>query len=84
MIVIPYRPEVTTEGRITDALRALESAVFYGPHPCRLCGDTIVKASRAQGGAEYDEPDGPIYPNTQWVPHTCRGRDAAPQPSVQS
>lgn len=56
--------------------------IYYGPHACGDCypdkkGEpgsavTIVKVSREQGGAEFDYPDGPIYPNTVWVPHVHR------------
>ena len=46
-------------------------AVFYGPHRCVRCHALICKASFEQGGAEYDYPDGPIYPNTAWSLHEC-------------
>lgn len=46
--------------------------VYYGPHPCeRGCGVQIAKAERAKGGAEWEYPEGPIYPNTRWRIHTC-------------
>jgi hypothetical protein len=52
-----------------------DDIVYYGPHACGVCGVMIVKAAREQGGAEYDAPSGPIYPNTRWRPHVHR-RDA--------
>lgn len=30
--------------------------VWYGPHNCEVCGVTIVKASREQGGSEFEPP----------------------------
>lgn len=48
-----------------------DDRVFYGPHPCKACGKTITKASHHQGGEEFDYPDGPIYPNTEWRRHDC-------------
>lgn len=33
------------------------NATWYGPHACAVCGVTIVKAAREQGGAEYEPPD---------------------------
>jgi hypothetical protein len=49
-----------------------KKTVFYGPHECaRGCGARIVKASREDGGREYDYPvEGP-YPNTKWQKHVC-------------
>lgn len=56
--------------------------VFYGPHDCaRGCGKTIVKAAIEQGGEEFDQPEGPIYPNTVWGRHTC---EKAEQPGVDA
>jgi hypothetical protein len=53
--------------------------VFYGPHPCVHCGWMIVKEGNLEPGdhrgAEFDYPDGPIYPNTRWVPHVHRDVD---------
>jgi hypothetical protein len=46
--------------------------VFYGPHLCQKCGRMIVRASFEDGGESFDQPDGPIYPNTVWVQHVCR------------
>ena len=49
---------------------ATDQWTFYGPHPCEVCGVTIVKAARKHGGAEFYYPaEGPIYPNTRWWPH---------------
>jgi hypothetical protein len=45
---------------------------FYGPHACSDCKKLIVKASREEGGAAFDQPDGPIYPNTEWQRHNCQ------------
>lgn len=33
-----------------------ENTVWYGPHACAVCGVTIVKAAREQGGAEFEAP----------------------------
>ena len=49
----------------------MDDRVFYGPHPCARCGAMIAKASYTQGGEEFDYPDGPIYPNTDWRRHNC-------------
>lgn len=43
--------------------------VWYGPHACGICGQLIIKAARAQGGAEYNAPSGPVYPNTRYERH---------------
>lgn len=61
---------------ITDA------TVFYGPHPCARCGMPIVKSSKESGGLEFDQPGPePVYPNTTWHTHRCRGdADAPPSP----
>ena len=48
-----------------------DDRVFYGPHPCDVCGKTIAVASRTQGGEKFEYPDGPIYPNTVWARHNC-------------
>lgn len=45
--------------------------IFYGPHECDVCGKTICKVSKDQGGEEYDYPTGIIYPNTEWKKHSC-------------
>ena len=60
----------------------MSGVVFYGPYACENCypdapaipvpSVLIVKAAREQGGAEFDYPEGPIYPNTVWVPHVHR------------
>lgn len=46
--------------------------VFYGPHPCERCGEEIAKVAREQGGDEYQYPEGPVYPNSEWRPHKCK------------
>ena len=51
----------------------LKRAVFYGPHPCEVCGKRIAKAARANGGAAFDFPDEGPYPNTEWRLHECSG-----------
>lgn len=45
--------------------------VYYGPHSCENCGANIVKAGFEWGGATFNAPEGPIYPNTEWHPHIC-------------
>jgi hypothetical protein len=46
-------------------------AVYYGPHACDCCGVLIAKMGREWGGTAYTYPEGPIYPNTEWVLHSC-------------
>lgn len=58
-----------------------ERTVFYGPHPCERCGQSIIRAGAKHGGTEYDAPEGPIYPNTYWRWHDCPARETpAPHP----
>lgn len=45
--------------------------IYYGPHPCRNCGDLICKMGHEFGGNAFTYPNGPIYPNTEWHPHVC-------------
>ena len=45
--------------------------VYYGPHTCENCGVMIVKMGTEWGGTAFTNPDGPIYPNTEWHPHVC-------------
>lgn len=45
--------------------------VYYGPHSCENCGAMIVKMGREFGGNAFDQPSGPIYPNTEWHVHVC-------------
>lgn len=52
-----------------------DKRVFYGPYDCPHCRALICKAAREDGGAEYDYPEGPIYPNTLWVRHAHYWRD---------
>jgi hypothetical protein len=52
----------------------IQADVWYGPHPCGVCGATIAKKSEEHGGDEVDYPEGPIYPNTEWKPHVHRER----------
>lgn len=48
---------------------------YYGPHPCPNCGAQVVKMAEEFGGNAFNQPDGPIYPNTEWFPHVCDPRD---------
>ena len=61
-----------------------DERVFYGPHPCEACGGMICKASRGQGGEEFDYPEGPIYPNTEWKRHSCVSKDCLNRPVLSS
>jgi hypothetical protein len=45
--------------------------VYYGPHTCENCGVLIVKMGTEWGGTAFTNPEGPIYPNTEWHPHVC-------------
>ena len=45
--------------------------VYYGPHTCENCGVSIVKMGTEWGGNAFTNPEGPIYPNTEWFPHVC-------------
>ena len=45
--------------------------VYYGPHTCPNCGVLIVKMGTEFGGTAFTNPEGPIYPNTEWHPHVC-------------
>lgn len=45
--------------------------VYYGPHACENCGAMIVRMGREFGGNAFNQPDGPIYPNTEWHIHVC-------------
>ena len=45
--------------------------VYYGPHTCENCGALIVKMGHEWGGTAFTNPEGPIYPNTEWHPHVC-------------
>jgi len=59
----------TNEVSITDP-----TIVFYGPHPCDLCGKgPIVRGSVEQGFGDIrlDSPNEPIYPNHAWKEHRC-------------
>lgn len=48
--------------------------IYYGPHACDNCGDVIVRAGREFGGNAFNQPEGPIYPNTEWHVHICDPR----------
>lgn len=68
---VTYPPEP----RSLSTSEEITKAVFYGPHECVHCGCLIVKQGNlppGQNGAEYDYPEGPIYPNTTWVSHVHR------------
>lgn len=49
-------------------------AIFYGPFSCERCAETICRMGREFGDEVYTYPQGPIYPNTEWVPHVCEQR----------
>src|SRR5438105_1294622 len=56
----------------------MDTRTFYGPHACATCGALICKASREEGGEEFDYPEGLIYPNTVWRPHVHRADSPLP------
>jgi len=43
-------------------------STFYGPHPCAVCGRTIMRQAIEQGAAEYEERDPNLGP-PQYQPH---------------
>ncbi len=45
--------------------------VYYGPHPCPICGVLVARMGDEFGGSSFTYPDGPIYPNTEWHVHAC-------------
>lgn len=45
--------------------------VWYGPHECNGCGQTIVKSSIESGGKSLNAPHNHHYPNHKWVEHKC-------------
>jgi len=45
--------------------------VYYGPHSCENCGVQIVKMGREWGSTAFTNPEGPIFPNSEWHPHVC-------------
>lgn len=47
--------------------------MFYGPQQCGECGRMIVMSGWEFGSVRYDQPEGTIYPNTQWLLHRCDG-----------
>lgn len=53
--------------------------VYYGPHPCENCGETICRAGNDYGASSFTYPSGPIYPNTEWQPHFCNPQDVRDQ-----
>lgn len=58
--------------------------VYYGPHDCQNCGVAVVKMGMEFGGNTFNNPNGPIYPNTEWHPHVCDQNRVKrrPQPAV--
>lgn len=63
-----------------------DDTIWYGPHACDLCGETVVRADLHGGGQRFDVPElllhiyrrgsesGNVeitYPMT-WQPHVCR------------
>lgn len=57
--------------------------IYYGPHSCENCGEMVVKMGYEFGGNTFNQPDGPIYPNTEWYPHVCNP-EKSKRPSSQS
>ena len=55
---------------------------YYGPHTCENCGVLIVKMGTEWGGTAFTNPEGPIYPNTEWHPHVCDPRLAYQRKSL--
>jgi hypothetical protein len=66
-----------------EQMTETNDVIYYGPHACSVCGETIVKASAEHGGAEFDPPAALmriyqrgaesgnvdiVYPQT-WKPH---------------
>ena len=45
--------------------------VWYGPHQCNGCGETVVVLSRQQGGLALNAPHNHNYPNHVWEEHVC-------------
>ena len=46
--------------------------IWYGPHQCNMCGNTIVQSSYQQGGVQLDASDiNHNYPNYEWQLHKC-------------
>lgn len=67
-VILPKKP--------SEQVGTIENEpIFYGPHACEVCGETIVKGSKASGGHEFNaqHPTDIIYPNTHpdltWVAH---------------
>lgn len=60
---------------IDEAVMTNPQIIYYGPHPCDLCGgETIVRGSMEQGfgNIRLSWPEGEIvYPNHQWKEHVC-------------
>lgn len=54
--------------------------IYYGPHACDNCGAEIVKMGIEFGGNMFDQPSGPIYPNTEWHVHVCDPKRVAMKP----
>jgi hypothetical protein len=57
--------------------------VYYGPFACQGCGATIVRMGQEHGGNAFDQPDGPIYPNTEWHVHVCAAQKGDGATSAQ-
>jgi hypothetical protein len=45
--------------------------IYYGPHTCENCGVLIVRMGTEWGGTAFTNPEGSIFPNTEWHPHVC-------------
>lgn len=57
--------------------------IYYGPHACDNCSATIVKMGLEFGGNMFDQPSGPIYPNTEWHVHVCDPKRVAMKPKAR-
>jgi len=62
-----YSPRV--HGGCEDPLG--DRVVFYGPQQCGECGKMIVMSGWEFGSVRYDQPEGTVYPNTEWNLHRC-------------
>jgi hypothetical protein len=49
----------------------MRKVVWYGPHPCEECGETIIRSSKETGRVALDAPFDHHYPNFKWCRHRC-------------
>lgn len=54
--------------------------IYYGPHACEHCGESICRMGHEFGGNAFTYPSGLIYPNTEWHPHVCDPKRVAALP----